>query len=173
VEPKILFEKLIRTMAAVMPISEAAAFEIRGAVGEQLELVFHVRPGGGSEQEIAGALKAFGEIVKGAVSRKQDLAALVRQPQGKEDAPLFCLVHLMRFDTVPRFAVSVVTRCKTPQEAGAKAGILGRLTAVWQDQLPVEKSTGENSSAEKPVAEEPSAEALPTETSSVENSADC
>ena len=166
-EPKIFFEKLIRTVAVLMPISEAAAYELSGAEGEQLELVSHVRPGGGSEQEIAGALKAFNDIVKGAIARKQDLAAQVGQPKN-QDAPLYCLVHLLRYDSVPRYAVAVVTRCKTPQEAGLKAGLFGRVTDVWQDLLPVEKSA-----VEKSATEESAADATPTETSPAEESADC
>jgi hypothetical protein len=144
VEPKIFFEKLIRTVAAVVPVSEAAAFGLSGPAGDQLELVFHVRPGGGSEKEIAGALKAFNDIVKGAIARKQDLAALVGQPKGQE-APQYCLVHVLRFDGAPRFAVSVVTRCKTPKEAGIKAGIMGRMASAWQDQLAEEKSAAKKS----------------------------
>jgi len=145
VEPKNFFERLIRTVAVIVPVSEGAAYELSGADSAQLELLYHVRPSGGSEKEIAGALKAFGDIVKGAISRKQDLAALVGQPKNK-DAPLYCLVHVVRIDSAPRFAVAIVTRCKTPQEAGAKVGLLGRLTTVWQDQLAEEKSAVEKSS---------------------------
>jgi hypothetical protein len=163
VEPRILFTKVFQSAASFLPIAEAIAFEIPDPARAEVKVACHLRPSGGTPQQIANSIKAFAQIVMSCANQKRDAVMLIKQPEGSKQAPHYCLAHVSPLKVGGAFGVAIVSPCKDNKEASMKIAVLGRLCAIWQDllpkPLPIKKPPASKDSGDADASSEPKVEA--------------
>ena len=110
---------LLNTMAVVVAGTEAAGFVLErgGETGTETVMrpIAHLRPDDSDQETRIAAIKAFQEIIGPCVSQNKDGAIEVGVPDGGE--PQYCLVTLLRSESVVVAVAAVITRARDVERA--------------------------------------------------------
>ena len=120
-----LFRQVVRDAAVAVEGTEAIGFRVDGATHE-LRVVVHLRPDEAPPEKRAAAVEAFRRLVTPSVMDGQDAALALAGTGGPDEAPQYCLVHMLSDQTGPRAAVAVISRCVDDDDAYGRLDVLRR-----------------------------------------------
>jgi len=125
-------KKFLTEQAVTVGATEAVAFAVDdpSQYPSQFRLLAHLRPDDASEEQRAGAVRAFADIIKPCVLAGKDGAIEIRDAtRPREKPPQFCLVTLWNREERPIGVSAVIARCLNIEKAQEQLG-----TLQWQLQ---------------------------------------
>jgi multidrug resistance efflux pump len=145
--------ELARTQAAVVAGTEAAAFVIEPAPGQQgpqLKLVQHIRNDSASQDVRQRAQEAFRQLVGRFVQEGRDGAVVVGEAKNENDpeGPQFALITLLRNESAVVAASCVICRCRNDELASQRLQAM-QLVAGYFDLYTLRRSHDQSKAVAK------------------------